>query len=122
MSKDLKKKAEELEQTLSMQLNLAKQESEDWVKVGAGVLVGGVVAFSIIRMLSGKKNKKTKEVLRVLEREGLLDEETERKLTQKQRSGFLGRVGALLLPVLINYGKQQFLKQMTQKDIEKGDE
>lgn len=122
MSKDLKKKAEELEQTLSMQLNLAKQESEDWVKVGAGVLVGGVVAFSIIRMLSGKKNKKTKEVLRVLEREGLLDEETERKLTQKQRSGFLGRVGALLLPVLINYGKQQFLNQMTHKDIETGDE
>lgn len=122
MSKDLKKKAEELEQTLSMQLNLAKQESEDWVKVGAGVLVGGVVAFSIIRMLSGKKNKKTKEVLRVLEREGLLDEEMERKLTQKQRSGFLGRVGALLLPVLINYGKQQFLNQMTHKDIEEGDE
>ncbi|TVP50311.1 MAG: hypothetical protein EA341_07750 [Mongoliibacter sp.] len=122
MKEDLKKKAEELEQTLGMQLSLAKKESEDWVKAGAGVLVGGLVAFSVFRILSGKKNKKTENVLKVLEREGLLDDELEKKLTQKQSSGFISRMGALLLPVLINYGKQQFLDQMAKKENSETDE
>lgn len=122
MKEDLKKKAEELEQTLGMQLSLAKKESEDWVKAGAGVLVGGLVAFSVFRILSGKKNKKTENVLKVLEREGLLDEELEKKLTQKQSSGFMSRMGALLLPILINYGKQQFLDQMAKKENSETDE
>lgn len=122
MKEDLKKKAEELEQTLSMQLNIAKKDSEDWIKVGAGALVGGLVAFSVFRLLSGKKNKKTEQVLKVLEREGLLDEDLEKKLTQKQKSGFLGRVGALMLPVLISYGKQQFINQIGKQDTEVEDE
>lgn len=122
MKEELKKKAEELEQTLSMQLNLAKKESEDWLKVGAGVLVGGLVAFSVVKLLSGKKNKKTEKVLKILEREGLLDEELEKKITQKKKSGFLSRIGALMLPILIGYGKDQFIHQMTKKEEEAEDE
>ncbi|EOZ96651.1 hypothetical protein A33Q_2421 [Indibacter alkaliphilus LW1] len=122
MKEDLKKKAEELEQTLGMQLSLAKKESEDWVKVGAGVLLGGVVAFTFIRILSGKKNKKTEKALQILEREGLLDEEIEKRLTSKQKSGFMSRFGALLLPILISYGKQQFLDQMSKKEGHSEDE
>ncbi|PSL02897.1 hypothetical protein [Cecembia rubra] len=115
MKEDLKKKAEELEQTLGMQLSLAKQESEDWIKVGAAVLIGGAVAFLAVRMMAGKKNKKTEKVLQVLEKEGLLDEEITKKLTKKSDTGFFGRLSAALLPIAINYGKEQLMNRLNQE-------
>ncbi|RZS95139.1 hypothetical protein [Cecembia calidifontis] len=115
MKEDLKKKAEELEQTLEMQLSLAKKESEDWVKVGAAVLVGGAVAFLAVRLLAGKKKRKTEKVLKVLEKEGLLDDEITKKLTKKSDPGFLGRLSAVLLPIAINYGKEQLMNRFNQE-------
>lgn len=115
MKEDLKKKAEELEQTLEMQLSLAKKESEDWVKVGAAVLAGGAIAFLAVRLLTGKKNRKTEKVLKVLEKEGLLDDEITKKLTKKSDPGFLGRLSAVLLPIAINYGKEQLMNQFNQQ-------
>jgi hypothetical protein len=115
MKEDLKKKAEELEQTLEMQLSFAKKESEDWIKVGATVLAGGAIAFLAVRLLAGKKNRKTEKVLKVLEKEGLLDKEITNKLTKKTDKGFLGRLGAVLLPIAIQYGKQQLMNQLQQE-------
>lgn len=115
MKEDLKKKAEELEQTLEMQLSLAKKESEDWIKVGAAVLAGGAIAFLAVRLLTGEKNRKTEKVLKVLEKEGLLDEEITKKLTKKTDTGFLGRLGAVLLPIAINYGKEHLMNQLHQQ-------
>ncbi|MFC0264512.1 hypothetical protein [Fontibacter flavus] len=111
MREDLKKKAEELEQTLEMQLTLAKKESEDWVKIGGAVVVSGALAFLAVRLLTGKKNKKTEKVLKVLEKEGLLDEEIQSKLTQKSQPGFFGRLAAILIPLAIKYGQDQFLNR-----------
>lgn len=114
MREDLKKKAEELEQTLEMQLTLAKKESEDWVKIGGAVVVSGALAFLAVRLLTGKKNKKTEKVLKVLEKEGLLDEEIQSKLTQKSQPGFLGRLTAILIPIAIKYGQDQFLNRFNE--------
>lgn len=123
MSEDLKKKAEELEQTLLAQLNLAKQESEDWAKVGGVVLGAGVLGFVLVRLMTGKKNKKTKKVLETLEREGLLDKELENKLTRKNEPGFMGRLGAILLPIAVNYGKEQLMNRLqNQSPKEESDE
>ena len=44
MNNDLEKKSEELEQTLSKQLEILKKDSEDWLKVGAAVAAGAVRA------------------------------------------------------------------------------
>jgi len=115
MKEDLKKKAQELEQTLEMQLSLAKKESEDWVKVGAAVLAGGAIAFLAVRLLTGKRNRKTEKVLKVLEKEGLLDDEITKKLTKKNDPGFLGRLGAILIPIAINYGREQLINQFNQQ-------
>lgn len=121
MSDTLKKKAEELEQTLEMQLSLVKKESEDWVKVGGAVLAGGALAFLAVRLLGGKKNKKTEKVLQVLEREGLLDEEITEKLTKKSEPGFLGRLAAVVLPIAIQYGQEQFMKKLKEEDSNSGE-
>jgi hypothetical protein len=111
MKEELKKKAEELEQTLEMQMSLAKKESEDLVKIGGAILVGGVIAFLAVRLFIGKKDKKTEKVLKVLEKEGLLDEEIQSKLTKKSQPGFLGRLSAVLVPIAINYGREQLIKK-----------
>jgi hypothetical protein len=116
MKTELQKKAEELEQTLEMQLSLAKKESEGFAKVGGAVLLGGIVAFTAVRLLGRKKNRKTEKVLQTLEKEGLLDEEIKAKLTQKNQPGLMGRLGAILLPIAINYGKEQFLKKLHESE------
>jgi hypothetical protein len=113
---ELEKKAEELEQTLGMQLSLVKKESEGFAKIGGGLLLGGIIAFSAVRLLSRKKNNKTEKVLQTLEKEGLLDEEIKQKLTQKSQTGLMGRLGAILLPIAINYGKEQFMKKMNESE------
>lgn len=113
---ELEKKAQELEQTLGMQLSLVKQESEGFAKIGGGILLGGIIAFSAVRLLGRKKNQKTDKVLQTLEKEGLLDEEIKHKLTQKSQPGLMGRLGAILLPIAINYGKEQFMKKLNESE------
>ncbi len=109
MKDDLTKKAEELEQTLQAQMNLLKSGSQDWVKIGSGVLVGGLVAFGLVKVMSGGKDKKTKKVMAVLEKEGLLDDEIAEKLTSRKQSGLMGRLAAILIPMLITYGRDRFM-------------
>jgi len=113
---ELQKKAEELEQTLQMQLSLVKQESEGFAKIGGAVLLGGVVAFLSVRLLGRKKNRKTEKVLQTLEREGLLDDEIKTKLTKRSQPGLMRRLGAILLPIAVNYGKELFLKKLHESE------
>ncbi|MCH7407874.1 hypothetical protein MM239_00575 [Belliella sp. DSM 111904] len=106
---ELDKKAQELEQTLQAQINALKGDSGDWIRVGSGVVAGGIVAFGLVRLLKGKKNKKTKQIMAVLEREGLLDKDISSKLTAKKQAGFMARMAAILLPMAIAYGRNKFL-------------
>lgn len=115
-SQELQKKSEELEQTLKMQLSLAKNESEDYLKIGAVVLGTALVAAATVKIVGSKKKKKTEKVLKALEKEGLLDEEIERKLTQKSQPGLLGRIGMVLLPIAINYAKGLFIQRLSQSE------
>lgn len=113
---ELEKRAEELEQTLGMQLSLVKKESEGFAKIGGAILLGGIIAFTAVRLVGSKKNRKTEKILQTLEKEGLLDEEIKAKLTRKSQPGLMGRLGAILLPIAINYGKEQFLKKLHESE------
>lgn len=117
MKNELNKKAEELEQTLKVQLDMVKKESGDYIKIGGAVLAGGLVAFAAYRIFGRKKNNKTKRVLQTLEREGLLDEEIREKLTRKLEPGFLGRLSAVLLPIAVNYGREQLANKLNEPKI-----
>ncbi len=114
MNEDLKKKAEELEQTLKMQLQMVKNESGEIVKVGGTVLVGGLLSYTLIRIFRKKKNRKTDKVMQALASQGLLDNEIRAKLTQKRSSGLFGRLSGILLPMAINFGKEKFIQKMEQ--------
>lgn len=88
MSKELEKKSEELEQTLAKQLDLLKKDSEDWLKVGAAVAVGALIAYGIVKATQKKKEKTTDKALEVLQKEGLLNEDIKSRLTASKQSSF----------------------------------
>ncbi len=88
MSKELEKKSEELEQTLAKQLELLKKDSEDWLKVGAAVAVGALLAYGIVKATRKKKEKTTEKAMEVLEKEGLLNEDIKKRLTKSKQSNF----------------------------------
>jgi hypothetical protein len=113
MKSELNNKIEELEQTLQMQLSIVKKESGDFVKIGGVLLAGAGLAFLAFRLLSRKKDN-TKRVLEVLEKEGLLDKEIQDKLTSKRQPGLIGRLGAILLPIAVNYGREQFMNRLNE--------
>ncbi|WP_339755979.1 hypothetical protein [Algoriphagus aquimarinus] len=113
MSKDLEKKEEELEQTLARQLELFKAESEDWLKIGGVVLAGGLIAFAIVKTRGKRKDRKTEEALAVLEREGLLTKDIEKKLTERgSNSSFWPSMGQRLLILGLAFAKEKFLPNL----------
>lgn len=112
MNKDLKKKEEELEQSLARQLELFKAESGDWLKVGGVVLAGGLIAFAIFKTRSNRKDRKIEEALLVLEREGLLSKEIEKKLTEGSTSTFWPNISQRLLILGLSFAKEKFLPNL----------
>ena len=113
MKEELERKAAELEKALLTQVQVARKESEDWVKIAGVALVSGIVAYGIVKILgNSKEKKKTKKVMAALEKEGLLDNDIKKKLTQKPEPGLLGRLGVALLPIAINFGKEQLLNRL----------
>ncbi|MCH7397773.1 hypothetical protein MM236_07230 [Belliella sp. DSM 107340] len=118
---DLKNKAIELEQTLQAQLNFLKTDSKDFVKIGAGVLLGGLTAFGIVKAIKGKKNSKNKRIMEVLEKEGLLDKDTIERLNTKKSTGFKARMVAVLLPMIIAYGREKLMGGNQKNDEQIGE-
>ncbi|SFT78631.1 hypothetical protein SAMN04489724_2216 [Algoriphagus locisalis] len=112
MNKELKRKEEELEQTLARQMELFKAESGDWLKIGGVVLAGGLIALAIVKTRKSRKDKKTEEALFVLEREGLLTKDIEKKLTESSKSSFWPSMGQRLLILGLAFAKEKFLPNL----------
>ncbi|MCE7057810.1 hypothetical protein LZF95_24215 [Algoriphagus sp. AGSA1] len=112
MKKDLKQKEKELEETLARQFELVKAESEDWLKVGGIVLAGSLIALAVVQSRKKRKDKKTEEVLAVLEKEGLLTREIEKKLTTGSKSSFWPSISQRLLIMGLAFAKEKFLPNL----------
>lgn len=111
-NKDLEQKEVELEQTLARQMELFKAESEDWLKVSAVVLAGGLIAFAIVKARKSKKDRKTEEALLVLEKEGLLTKDIEKRLTEGSKSTFWPSIGQRLFILGLAFAKEKFLPNL----------
>lgn len=112
MNRELGKKEEELEQTLARQLELFKAESGDWLKIGGVVLAGGLIALAIVKTRKKRKDNKTEKALVVLEREGLLTKEIEKKLTEDSKSSFWPNISQRLLILGLAFAKEKFLPNL----------
>lgn len=126
MSKELEKKSEELEQTLAKQLELLKRDSEEWLKVGAVVLVAGLVTYGIVKATRKKKVNKTEKALEALEQQGLLTKDIEEKLRKPSKSSFWSTLSQRLLILGLALAKEKFLTNLLNpqpenaQDTEKG--
>lgn len=109
---DLAKKEEELEQILTQQLSLLKHDSLDWLKVGGLALAGGLLTYAIIQRKSRKKERKIEQAIAVLEKEGLLNEEIEERLTQSSRTSFWPSLSQRLLLVGLAFAKEKLLPDL----------
>jgi len=118
MNKDLENKSEELEQTLKKQLQLFKEDSKDWVKVGGLVLAGGLLTFAIVQATRKKKNRETERALAVLEREGILSKSLEKKLTSSSKSNFWPSLSERLLLVGLAFAKEKFFPNLFSPAVE----
>lgn len=112
MNKNLEDKSKELEQTFKKQLQLFREDSKDWVKVGGLVLAGGLLTFAIVQMTRKKKNRETERALEVLEREGLLSKDLEKKLTSSSKSSFWPSIGERILLVGLAFAKEKYLPNL----------
>ncbi|MDI1323924.1 MAG: hypothetical protein PSV36_14330 [Algoriphagus sp.] len=112
MSKELEQRAEELEQTLAKQLELLKKDSEEWLKVGAVVLVAGLLTYGIVKATRKKKVNKTEKALEALEQQGLLTKEIEEKLRKPSKSSFWPSVSQRLLFLGLALAKEKFLNNL----------
>ncbi|MFC5626656.1 hypothetical protein [Algoriphagus winogradskyi] len=108
----MKNKEKELEQTLARQLELFKAESGDWIKVGGMVVAGGLIALAIVQTRKKRRDRKTDEALEVLEREGLLTKEIEKKLTEGSKSSFWPSIGQRLFILGLAFAKEKFLPNL----------
>lgn len=112
MNKELVRKSEELEQTLAMQLQLLKKDSEEWLKVGAVVLAAGLVAYGIVKVTRKKKVNKTEKALEALEQQGLLTKDIEEKLRKRSKSRFWPSLSQRLFIVGLALIKEKFLDNL----------
>lgn len=119
MNNDLEKKSEELEQTLAKQFDLLKKDSEEWLKIGGIVLVGGLLTYAIVRSKKKKKDRNTDKALALLEKEGLLTEDLENKLKSHSKSaGIWPSLRQRLLILGLAYAKEKFLPNLFNGDEE----
>jgi hypothetical protein len=109
MNNELEKKSQELEQTLTKQLELLKKDSQDWLKVGGVVLLAGLVTYGVVKATKKKKENKTQQALEVLAKEGLLTKEIEEKLRKPAKSTFWPTLTQKLLLVGLAVAKEKFL-------------
>lgn len=116
MKNELENKAEELEQTLQKQLDLLKKDSEEWLKIGGIVLVGGLLAYTIVRAGKRKKTTKTQRAIEVLEREGLLDDELRKKINKPKKSTFWPSMSQRLMILGLALAKERFFKDLINPD------
>ncbi len=112
MDKKLERKTEELQQTLAKQLELMKIDSREWIKIGGLVLAGGLVTYAIVKATRKKKDKDTERALEVLEREGVLTKEIEKKLTKSKDSSFFPGLSQRLLILGLAFAKEKFLPNL----------
>lgn len=112
MSNDLERKSEELEQTLSKQLEILKKDSEDWLKVGAAVAAGALLTYGIVKLTKSKNKKETQKAIEVLEKEGLLNSDIKKRLTETKRSSILPSLGQRLLILGLAVAKEKLFREI----------
>ncbi|WP_375584396.1 hypothetical protein [Cyclobacterium xiamenense] len=101
MDQELKQQAEELEQTLQKQLELFKEDSQIYLKVGGMALLGGLLAVGSVRLLSSRGSKSVKN-----------GKQEKKKAKKKKGYSFFRTIGNRLLWMAFDYGKARLVERL----------
>jgi ABC-type nickel/cobalt efflux system permease component RcnA len=116
---DLKKKAQELEQTLVKQLEVLKTDSQLWVKLGGTILISAVAAYTVTRALRGNKSKKLAKAIKELEKEGLIargnDNQMHYQPVAYRKPSFWAPIGQRILMAAFDFGKAKLISELASR-------
>lgn len=106
---DLKKRAEELEQTLQLQLVQLKRDSEIWLKVG-----GAVLAVAVLTSMVVKKSRKKKR--KISHRAADAVKEPVQQITKNTKnSSFFPPMRKRLLMALLSFGQAKLMAEFKKR-------
>ena len=108
---ELKKKAEQLEQTLQLQLTQLKKDSEIWVKIGGALLIAGLISYTVTRKRRKNKNKRNLKLDVIGEEVNL--EKTKRRA--KKSSSFFPPFKKRLLLSLLSFGQAKLAEEFKRR-------
>jgi len=116
---DLKKKAQELEQTLVKQLEVLKTDSQLWVKMGGTILISAVAAYTLTRAFRGNKSKKLAKAIKELEKEGLIARGTDNQMHYQpvtyKKPSFWAPIGQRILMAAFDFGKARIISELASR-------
>lgn len=112
MSEELKQRSEELEQTLHIQLDQLKKDSEIYAKVAGIALLTGLVSIGMVRLLSSGKRKARND--EISGKKGFKKKKKGKK-KKKQGYSFFGNLGKRFFWILLDYGKDRLLEKLIVK-------
>lgn len=106
---DLKKRAEELEQTLQLQIAQLKKDSQTWLKIGGAVVA---VALVVSALAKGRKKKKYKRSQHLTE---AIQEPVHRIQKKAKTSSFFPPVKKRLFMALLSLGQAKLMEELKRR-------
>lgn len=106
---DLKKRAEELEQSLQLQLAQLKKDSETWLKVGGAIVGVALVVSAVAKKSNKKKGLKNLHLAEPIE-------EPVRQIQKKaQKASFFSPFKKRLFMALLSLGQAKLMEELKKR-------
>src|SRR5690554_211922 len=109
---DLKKRAEELEKTLQLQLAHLKENSQTWLKVAAAIVVVGLIATAVTKR--GRKKKIRKRAYL----KDAIQEPVHQIQKRSRSSSFFPPLKKRLALALFSLGQAKLMEQLKKRKAE----
>ncbi len=106
---DLKKRAQELEQTLQLQLSQLKKDSETWLKVGAAAVAVGLLVSALAKRSQNKKAQRSQQLTDAIQAP------VHRVKKKAQTSSFFPPVTKRLLMALLSLGQTKLMEELKRR-------
>jgi hypothetical protein len=114
---DLKKRAEELELMLNLQLQQLKKDSQVWVIGGGVALVTGLITYGVIKRKKKLKRKKRAKAEAAAYQQPTIHPnlESRRKKRTSRSSSFFPTLKRRLLFSLLSYGQSKLVAELNRR-------
>jgi hypothetical protein len=106
---DLKKRAEELEQTLQLQLAQLKKDSETWLKVGGAAVALALLVSAVAKNSKRKKDERSQRLAEVLH------EPVHRIQKKAKASSFFPPFKKRLFMALLSLGQTKLMEELKRR-------